>query len=265
MSTLTKEAEFFAYIAPKIRELVLSFRGTASISVQKTSDDYSTEVDIAVENLIVAEIEKRFPGDLILAEEGHSQTSIASGRIWIIDPICGTSNIARGITAFCTNIALADNRVLVASCVVDHSQDDYFWSIGNNTVYINDRVHIPKTKVDGMGIVIDIDMGSVKNVESNVLDTYTTFIRLLMQHTGYMPASTNSSLGFAYCAIGKYDGFVNIYNHPWDICASVFLLQQAGGSVTELTGKPWHIESVGAIGALDASVHSRLVKAYGGT
>lgn len=77
-----------------------------------------------------------------------------------------------------------------------------------------------------------------------------------------MTQSLNSSLGFAYTAIGKIDGFLNVYNHPWDICASAFLLQQVGGTLTELDGSEWSITSVGAIGAKDSLVHQKLLAAY---
>ena len=162
MSSLKDEVNFFQEIAPMIRQLVQSFDGKASISVQKTSADYATEVDIAVENLIVGEVGTRFPGDQILAEEGHNDTVIPDGRIWIIDPICGTGNIGRGLTSFCTNIALADNHTLIASCVVDHSQNDYFWSVGDSTVYVNDSKLVFKEKTEGLGVVVDVDMAQQK-------------------------------------------------------------------------------------------------------
>ncbi|MDB5167663.1 MAG: inositol monophosphatase [Candidatus Saccharibacteria bacterium] len=262
MSNLTDEAVFFNEIAPKIRELVQSFHGKASISVQKTPEDYATEVDIAVENLIVNEIQARFPNDQILAEEGHNDTVIPDSRIWIIDPICGTGNIGRGLTSFCSNIALADNGILIASCVVDHSQNDYFWSVGDNIVYINDGKLQPLTKPEGLGVVIDVDMGAANNLSDKELTKYVAFLRNIITGTTYMPQSLNTSLGFAYTAIGKIDGFVNTYNHPWDICASVFLLQQVGGIITDLDGNPWNIESVGAIGAKDPLIHSKLVELY---
>jgi myo-inositol-1(or 4)-monophosphatase len=262
MNDLQKEADFFKYISTKVRDLVESYKGKAAISVQKTSNDYATEVDIAVENLIVDEIAKRFPGDSIMAEEGHSDETMPDGRIWIIDPICGTTNIGRGLTAFCTNIALADNHTLIASCVIDHSQPDYFWSIGNKTIFINQEIYVPQGKIEGMGVVIDVDMGSIKSISDDEIERYSRFIESLTKQTDYIPMSLNSSLGFAYSAVGKIDGFVNSFCHPWDICASSFLLQQAGGVITDTKGRPWSIKSVGAIGAIDPSVHKQLLDLY---
>ncbi|TAL14472.1 inositol monophosphatase [Patescibacteria group bacterium] len=262
MNDLRNEADFFNTIAPKIRQLVQSFHGKASISVQKAAADYATEVDIAVENLIVNEIETRFPGDSILAEEGHTDTEIADGRIWIIDPICGTGNIGRGLTCFCTNIALAYKGELIASCVIDYSQNDYFWSIGGGTIYQNESVFVPKPKAAGLGVVIDIDMGAATKLDAVELQKYASFVSRFIKDTPYMGQSLDSSLGFMYTAIGKLDGFLNVYNHPWDICAAAFLIKQAGGVITELDGSIWNIQSVGAVAAGDEMIHKKLLETY---
>lgn len=260
MNNLQDEKTFFNEISPKIFELVASFSGNASVSVEKAVGDYATEVDIAVENLIVSEINARFPSDMILAEESHSDTQIPEGRIWIIDPICGTQNIGRGMKNYCTNIALAENSVLIASCVLDHSQNDYIWSIGDTKVYINDTLFEVPTRSKEFGIIIDVDMGSLtKSHSQDAKEKFSNTLHTLITKTDYMLTSLNTSLTFAYAAIGKLDGFINTSNHPWDICASSFLLQQVGGTISDLHGKPWAVSSVGAIGSLDPAIHKSLV------
>lgn len=263
MTKLSDEAAFFTSIAKQVRELVQSFEGRATINVQKTTNDYATEVDIAVENLVVSEIKKRFPKDNILAEEGYSDTEITDARTWIIDPICGTTSVGRGITAFCTNIALAENKKLIASCVIDHSQNDYYWSVGDNKVYKNEEIAPKLDRNDETGQVIDVDMGSVaKSLPTEEVRKFTQFIENILTKTDYVPMSLNTSLGFAYTSTGKLDGFLNSYCHPWDICASSFLIQQAGGVITAKDGSEWTIETVGAIGALNPNVHKKLVELY---
>lgn len=259
MKNFQKETEFFYSIAIKVRDLVNSSKDI-SIAEDKGAGDYSTVVDIAVENLIVEALQKQFPGDLILAEEGHSNVAIPAGRIWIIDPICGTSNLGKGISNFCTNIALADNGKLIASCVIDHSQKDYFWSVGNGQVYINQTLYEPSQ--DNPGIKIDIDLGSLKSVDRVLWQKHTKTILYLLKKTDFDFISLNTSLGFAYCSVGKTDGFINVYNYPWDICAASFLIQQSGGIITDLNGGEWTITSGGAIGAATKQIHDLLLAAY---
>ena len=261
MSNLQRETEFFHFISGAVRNLVSNSNKNMIIVQHKKEGDFSTQVDVDVENLIVGEIKKSFPQDHILAEEKHADAVIPKGRIWIIDPICGTNNLARGIKNFCTNIALADNNRLIASCVIDHSQNDYFWSIGEGKVYINNTLLKPKEK--RLDVVIDIDFGSVPSVDKPQKEKHNRFLKKLITETSnYYLISLNSSLGFAYTTIGKVDGFLTVFNHPWDISASSFLIQESGGIISDLSGKPWTLESVGAIAAKDKEIHQKLLETY---
>lgn len=263
MNQLQKEAQFFKDVTAKVTELVKSFDGKAAVKDYKDFlGDFSTEVDVAVENLVVAEINKAFPGDAIMAEEGHAATKIPEGRIWLIDPICGTGNLGRGLKSFCTNIALADKQQLIASCVVDHSCGDYFWSVGDNQVYFNEKLHTRPVNDQKFGVVIDVDFGALPNVDDSQKAKLSDAALELSKEPGYMLQSLNSSLGFAYTGVGKIDGFINVYNHPWDICAASFLIQQSGGVITGLDGKPWNIATSGAIGAVSPQVHQKLLEAF---
>jgi myo-inositol-1(or 4)-monophosphatase len=260
VNNLEDEAAFFHRIAQSVIELVQQSSKAMAVVESKGVGDYSTQVDINVENLIVSELRKRFPDDHVLAEEGYSNTTIPAGRIWLIDPICGTNNLGKGINNFCTNIALVDAGEVVASCVVDHSQNTYMWSVGEGNVFVNDK--IPSVPAPELGYKIDIDFGSVKNADNNVRQKHNACLLKLINETGYDLVSLNTSLGFAYTAIGKTDGFINVFNHPWDIAAASFLIQQSGGVLTGIDGSPWTITTVGAIGGRTPEIHKELLDLF---
>ena len=261
MNTLQKEKEFFIAIVPEIRNIVTTYGTNVKIAQHKqVSSDYATEVDVAVEDFIVDRIKALFPEDQILAEEGHADLQIPDTRIWIIDPICGTNNLAHGMNNFCTNIALVDNKEVIASCVVDHSQNDFFYSTGDNEVYINSKHEAPQET--NKGTTIDVDLGALAKIDSERKEKQTKLIARLLKDTDYMLISLNSSLSFAYVATGKLDGMVNAHNYPWDICAASFLIQQSGGIVTDLKGQPWSVFSDGAIAAKDQEIHQKLLDCY---
>ena len=80
-----------------------------SASSMKGRHDVVTEMDREVERFIRAAIEKAFPGDAIIGEEegGGSEGE----RLWIIDPIDGTANYARGIPHYCVSIGYLEHGV----------------------------------------------------------------------------------------------------------------------------------------------------------
>lgn len=260
---LQSEKEFFHHIADQVLQLVVTQEGSAEIAKHKSIvGDLATKMDMDVERLIVDEIGKCFQGDSIMAEESYADTPISDGRMWIIDPICGTTNLSRGINWFCTNIALVDNRQLIASCVIDHSQGVYYWSIGNNELYLGDQL-LPRMDIaERKKIVIDVDFGAIYRMSDDDKRKHCDAVCGLSMRPGYMIVSPSSSLGFTYTAARKIDGFINAINYPWDIAAGSFLLQQAGGIITDLDGQPWNLTSIGAIGATDAIVHQTLVESY---
>src|SRR5260370_7836596 len=54
-----------------------------------------------------------------LGEEGKGDVTRQCRRIWLVDPICGTTNYAANIPLFATNIALVEDGDVVASAVAD--------------------------------------------------------------------------------------------------------------------------------------------------
>ena len=260
MSNLQNESEFFHTIAPLAISLVRDSSKEMAIVENKGVGDYSTQIDVDVENLVVSELNKRFPDDRILAEEGYSDTSMGEGRIWLIDPICGTNNLGKGINNFCTNIALVESNQVIASCVVDHSQGEYFWSIGEGHVFAGDKTY--QLPAPELGFKIDVDFGAVRSVASEVRQKHNNALLKLINDTDYDLVSLNTSLGFAYTAVGKTDGFINVYNHPWDVAAGSFLIQQAGGVITGIDGSPWAVSTVGAIGGRTPEIHKELLNLF---
>ena len=251
---------FFHEISPKILDLVTKNRDKVAITTQKDqtpdSVNYATETDVAVEKFITQAIKAQFPGDAILAEEESDQTSLEQpGRLWIIDPICGTSNFARGLPLYVTNIALAEHGKLNASVVIDHFSGKYFWSVGDG-VFENDRpFEIKKFR----GTKIDIDLGSLIHAPQEAKDRHAMFVGRMLRETDISCITINTSLSFLFVVRGIYDAFVVPWVHAWDIAASVFLIQQQGAIITDLDGQPWTITCTNAVAAHDRKLHAKLL------
>lgn len=265
MVNLQKEKEFFEKVSGLVFNLLSSFQEkTLTISYKQRDGAVSepvTSSDVAVENLLSKEIIKLFSTDKILGEENSSDLIIyPKVRTWIIDPICGTTNYARGIKNFCTNISLAYQDAIIAACVLDHVREEFIWSIGNKEVYINDSL---AKETNHSVPLIDVDLGgSYYAKDWKTKRKYTNFLYRFITETDYMPVSYNTSLGFAYTAIGRLDGYFVIAPHVWDVAAANFLLIQSGGTVSDISGKPWNLNSESVLAARDKAVHKKLLDLY---
>ena len=261
---LTREADFFKEISALLLQFVDKIKDNPKITVRKEiPGDFATNVDTEVEEKIVSLLKKAFPEDSVLAEEGQSETNITRGRVWIIDPICGTINLERGLQMYCTNIALASDGELIASCVVDYCTETYYWSIGDNQIFKESSLLSLEPRDSDGSVLVDIDLGATYELKDEQIDSYSSLIGKLLKKTGWILNSLNSSVGFLYVAIGKLDGVYNVANKPWDVAASVFLVRQSGGAATDFQGNDWDLsESKGLILTRDAKVHKVLLDTH---
>src|ERR1700752_1426880 len=79
-----------------------------STTTMKGRHDVVTEMDREGERFIRASIARRFPDDAIIGEE---EGGGAGYRLWLIDPIDGTANYARGVPHYCVSIGYLERRV----------------------------------------------------------------------------------------------------------------------------------------------------------
>jgi histidinol-phosphatase len=100
------EVAFARAVADRADALALaSFRRTGLEVRRKPDRTLVTEADLAVEAMVRAELASAFPEDRILGEEEGGSTD-PEGRVWVLDPIDGTSNYARGVPIWATLLAL---------------------------------------------------------------------------------------------------------------------------------------------------------------
>src|SRR3984957_16763512 len=71
----------------------------------KGPQDFLTEVDGETEALIAQRLQKVFPGDGFIGEESKARPTGEGDATWVVDPIDGTANFARGVPHFCVSIA----------------------------------------------------------------------------------------------------------------------------------------------------------------
>src|SRR5580698_10401854 len=108
-----KELAIVVEIARKAGELALKTR-EGNINVESKADESPVTIaDRECEKLIVAELQRAFPEDGLLGEEGASGES-SNGRRWIIGPIDGTRDFIRGMGAWSVLIGLEERGNVVA-------------------------------------------------------------------------------------------------------------------------------------------------------
>ena len=110
--------------------VVRSHYGSSLTRFQKSGGDFATTADVEAEKAIIDVLRAARPQDLVLGEEsGHTGTS-GNDRIWLVDPLCGTSNYAVRTMLASVNVALRANRRATVAASADPFTNEVFWTDG---------------------------------------------------------------------------------------------------------------------------------------
>ncbi|MFH0800544.1 MAG: inositol monophosphatase family protein [Pseudomonadota bacterium] len=234
----------------------------------KGSINLVTEVDHECEELIVSGIQKNFPGDDFLAEEGtvghpplHPLPSREGKKSkWIIDPLDGTVNYAHGFPFFCVSIALERDGELAAGVIYDPNRDELFAAEKGRGATMNgahirvSAAPILKQSLLATGFAYhDYNAGSNEPVAN--FDNFENFVR--RSRAVRRPGSAATDLAWAAC--GRIDGFWELYLKPWDMAAGAVIIREAGGSVTAFDGGPFDLYG-DEILASNGRIHDEMIE-----
>jgi myo-inositol-1(or 4)-monophosphatase len=212
-------------------ETILDAYKTDVAIESKLIDDIVTEIDYKSEEIITSHIAKRYPEHAILAEESGEKEG--SHSRWIIDPIDGTTNYAKGIPHFSVAIALQIDDTLELGVIYLPSEDDLYTAERTNGAFLNgDPITVSSTKNFGDSF---ISIGHSPD-DANSDDWIQSFqaINNGARRTRHMGSAATE---LAYLAAGRFDGMYGTYFFPWDIAAGRVLVEEAGGYVEKLSSE----------------------------
>lgn len=221
--------------AQKAGEIALKyFRGAFTISTKRNERDLVTTADFESENAIVSIIHKHFPDENILAEE-KQKDSITSKKLWIIDPIDGTTNFAAGLPLWCISIGYIVDGIPHAGVIYNPVTHDWFTGIKGKGAYLNDKkIHVSRSTALRQSLV-SYDYSSVDEYRLTIKE----ISKRLPKHARGMRVLGTAALEFSYVAAGFLDAYLTLGCKPWDIAAGALFVEEAGGKVTDWKGNDW--------------------------
>ncbi|QDH17708.1 inositol monophosphatase family protein [Swingsia samuiensis] len=187
----------------------------------KGRQDYLTEADGAVEALVSQRIQELFPEDGFQGEEGGLTRQ---GRFrWVIDPIDGTSNFARGRDRWCVSLGLLEQDTPVAGVINAPALQEVFTARKGYGAFLNGK-RIQASPISNPQESM-IEMGWSSRVSTELFQEKINAIMSL----GAMPRSGGSgALALADVACGRSDGYLEIVIQLWDVAAALIILEEAG-------------------------------------
>jgi myo-inositol-1(or 4)-monophosphatase len=214
-----------------------------------------TGIDRKAEEIIVTAIQRAFPGHSILAEEKTYKRK-SDEYTWVIDPLDGTTNYLHGFPFFCVSIALMRKEAPLLGVVYDPSRQELFCAAPSQGAFCNrKRIRVSKTRNVNKALLATGFAYNVKKARNNNVNS---FIRFLKSARAVRRAGS-AALDMCYVACGRFDGFWELYLHPWDTAAAMLIVQEAGGRVSRFNGSSYSIFDRDIL-ATNAKIHSQMSK-----
>jgi myo-inositol-1(or 4)-monophosphatase len=193
--------------------------------------DLVTDFDRRSEAHVLGEIERRFPGHAVLAEESGAHAGSATR--WIVDPLDGTTNFAHNYPFFGVSIAVESGDALVAGAIYDPVREEMFAAARGAGATLNGAA----LRVSDVARVEDalIVTGFPYDVREHPERSIPLFQAFLVRAQG-VRRDGSAALNMAYLACGRFDGFWEGHLSPWDLAAGALIVSEAGGMVTRYDG-----------------------------
>ena len=205
----------------KVKEV--SFKGVG---------DIVTDVDKKSEALMKSVLDREYPDMGFLGEESLGDRA-DSGYVWIVDPVDGTRNYAAGIPVVSLVIGLALDGEVVVGVNYDPLLKEMFYAERGKGAFLNgEPIRVSeKTTFGECMLAADISYGGEGTLYS--LDV----IKKLWPELWGVRILGSSALGLSYAAAGRVDLYFHHRLSPWDQVAGMLLVEEAGGIVTDRSGK----------------------------
>jgi myo-inositol-1(or 4)-monophosphatase len=144
--------------------------------------------------------------------------------VWVIDPIDGTANFARGMPHFCVSIAFLRQGDLAIGVIYDPMADELFAARRGGGASCNGAPMSVSDTTDLARAVIELGWSTRRSTAD-----YVAMLERVIHAGASFRRAGSGALGLAYVADGRQDGYCELHINSWDALAGLLLVQEAGG------------------------------------
>ena len=233
------------------------YRTDLTVETKDSKMDYVTEADTGAQHRVIETIREKYPEAVVVGEEeDERKRAPTDGDAWVIDPIDGTTNFVRGVPIWATSVAaIRDGEPVAAATSAPALGNTYVADADDATE--NDRPISVSDRADVETFVVApiLRYGPERDQAFGVL------LAELVRSFGDLRRFGCAQVTLAMVAAGTLDATVSTQPepNPWDTIAGVHLVRRAGGTVTDVHGDPWTVESEGIV-ASNGEAHEEVVE-----
>ena len=199
------------------------------IRAKSSATDLVSEADERAERAIVTAIRRSRPDDALVAEEGSSARG-STGVNWYVDPLDGTINYLYGIPQWSVSICCADADGPLAGVVFDPMRDELFSAARGAGAHLGSARLAVTGKRELASALVATGFGYVAAQR----ETQGRIIARVLGEVRDVRRFGSAALDLSWVACGRFDGYFESVENPWDWMAGAMFVREAGGQVSLL-------------------------------
>ena len=220
-------------VVKEVGQFIQSARKKGFSVEEKSINSLVTEIDKAAEKKLINQLLSLLPEAGILGEEGIANKTAGQYK-WVIDPLDGTTNFIHGVPCYSVSVALMDGKEVMLGVVYEINLDECFYAWKNGGAYLNGQsIHTSKNNALKNALIAT----GFPYYDYQQMDNYLALFQEFMKTTRGLRRLGSAAVDLVYVACGRFDGFYEYSLNAWDVAAGALIVQEAGGKVSDFSGK----------------------------
>lgn len=237
------------------KKIALDRSGAGDITL-KGKADFVTKVDMGVQEFLKPRLKELYPEVQFMSEEKDNSDIDFSDKVWVLDPIDGTTNLIHDYKMSAVSLALVDSGEPVLGIVYNPFTDELFSAVKGKGAFLN-GVRISVTDADCLEKAL-ISVGT-SPYRKELAETNFEIIKKLFIASEDIRRCGSAALDLCYIACGRTEGFFERNLKPWDYAAGIVIVREAGGRVTDMDGNEPSYRVPSDICATNSLIHNEMM------
>jgi histidinol-phosphatase len=211
-----------------------------------------TEADVRAEEVIRELLTRRFPGHGFYGEE-TGKADMDAESVWLVDPIDGTKSFVRECPFFSTQIALMRGGRFVLGVSSAPAYNELAWAERGTGAFLDGK-RIQVSKVSALDAAI-VSGGNLKTLAASpAWARFGGMLGKISRIRGY-----GDFVHYHLLARAALDVVIESDVNILDIAALTVIVEEAGGTFTDLKGAPVDLATTTVL-ATNGALHQTLLE-----
>ena len=209
----------------------LMVRSGFEVHDKGSRENLVTSSDIAVQHFLTKRLEELLPGSGFLCEE-EDLADLTHEYVWIVDPIDGTANYARGIESCCISVALVKDGSPWIGVVYSPWRGELY-TAGKG---LGARCNGQRIRVSDRPFEDGLLFTAMSTYRKEFARLCSDIIYDVYMECNDLRRTGSAAVELCLIASGKAELYFEMRLQPWDYAAGGLILEEAGGTVCGFDG-----------------------------